>query len=99
MNGAGANNKEKWTYYLLGLLTAMALLVLVAATDVGPPNYGRYQISAWASELGGGKAGVGVFVVDTATGETKTAYSRIYGGADNGTVVKDGLGKTFHSIK
>jgi hypothetical protein len=64
----------------------------------GPPQYGRYQISAWSTRLGEHAGGVGVFIVDTATGETKTAYTAIYGQADPITVMVDHLGKPFATI-
>lgn len=90
--------RERWTFFALGTLTAIFLMLLLGATDIGPPNYGRYQISAWGGSLGGDTGSVGVFIVDTATGETKTVYSRIYG-SDRGVVAKDDLRKPFHSIK
>jgi hypothetical protein len=92
-------DKGRLLYFIIGLLSGIALLSIIGATDFGPPNYGRYQISSWGTPLGKDLAGVGVFVVDTATGETKTVYSRIYGGADSGQVIKDDLRKPFHSIK
>lgn len=93
--------KEKLIYFILGTLAATVFLLLVGAGEIGPPNYGRYQISAWGGSLGSNKGGVGVFIVDSATGETKTVYSRIYGGNsnDSSVVAKDDLSKPFHSIK
>lgn len=95
---ASGERRDRLTYFVLGTLTAVILLLLLGATEIGPPNYGRYQISAWGGALGGDAGGVGVFIVDSATGETKTVYSRIYG-ADRGVVVKDDLRKPFYSIK
>jgi hypothetical protein len=91
--------RERLTYFIFGTLAAVIVLLLLGATEIGPPNYGRYQISAWSGSLGGDRGGVGVFIVDTASGETKTVYSRVYGGSDPGVVVKDDLRKPFHSIK
>lgn len=51
---------------------------------------GRYQIVTWQ---GGG--GYGAFVLDTATGTTKVAYSSIKG--PNGKSVNN-LGKPFHQM-
>ena len=40
-----------------------------------------------------------MFIADTATGETKMVYSRVFGETGNGEIKKDELGKTFFSIK
>ena len=90
---------KQFAIFSLGLACGIFLLIILGATDVGPPNYGRYQRSAWRSQLGNNAAGVGAFIVDTATGETKTVYSRIYGGPDKGQTVKDDLRKPFYQIK
>lgn len=91
--------KDRLAYFFLGLVSGIALLMILGASEFGPPNYGRYQISAWGTSLGKDQAGVGAFIVDTATGETKTVYSRVYGGTDTGKVIKDDLRKPFISIK
>jgi len=82
----------------MGFLVAIILVFLVAAIDTSPPHYGRYQLSAWAGRFGKDGGGVGVFVIDTTTGETKTAYSRIFG-KDNGRVIVNNLRKPFTSMK
>jgi hypothetical protein len=74
-------------------------MLLAGATDIGPPNYGRYQISSWSTNFGSNSGGFGVFIADTATGETKMVYSRVFGETGNGEIKKDELGKTFFSIK
>ena len=86
-------------YIAVGMASGMVMLLLMGATVYGPPNYGRYQISAWSSPLGKNSAGVGVFIVDTVTGETKTVYSRFYGGSDAGRTEKNDLRKPFNDIK
>lgn len=94
----------RFKFFCLGLLVALATICLVGATDIGPtnfgpPNYGRYQISSWSSSFGDKGGGFGVFVADTATGETKLVYSRVFGDVGNGSIKKDELGKTFSSVK
>jgi hypothetical protein len=92
------NNKEKIIYFSAGLLFGIMLVVTMGMTDISPPNYGRYQISSWAGQFGADSGGVGAFIVDTATGETRTVYSRHYSGS-TAQVLKDNLRKPFHSIK
>ncbi len=91
--------REKLIYFILGLSCGVTLLLLMGTTEIGPPHYGRYQISAWGGQLGADRGGVGVFIVDTATGETKTVYSRLFTGPDKGQILKDDLRKPFYSIK
>jgi hypothetical protein len=96
--------RRLWTdrtkFFLLGASVALGGLFLLGAEHAppGPPHYGRYQISAWSTRLGEDTGGVGVFIVDTATGETKTAYTAIYGKPRRMTVVVDHLGKPFGTI-
>lgn len=85
--------------FALGMLAALLVLLLTAAVDISPPNYGRYQVSSWASPLGSEGGGFGAFVVDTATGETKLVYSRLFGKVGDGKVKKDQLKMPFGSIK
>lgn len=91
--------RERIKFFLFGLLVALAMMLLAGATDVSAPNYGRYQISSWGSEFGEKGGGFGLFIADTATGETKLVYSRVFGELGNGEVKKDELGKTFFNIK
>ena len=91
--------KERVRFFLLGMAVVMGFVLLTGGVDSPPPpNYGRYQISAWSTQFSAGSGGVGAFVVDTATGETRTAYSRIYGNPGPGEVVKNNLGKKFFSM-
>ncbi|OHB33079.1 MAG: hypothetical protein A2X84_02565 [Desulfuromonadaceae bacterium GWC2_58_13] len=92
-------HNERIKFFGLGLLVALAIMLLAGATDVGPPSYGRYQIASWGTEFGSKGGGFGVFIADTATGETKMVYSRVFGETGNGEIKKDELGKTFFSIK
>lgn len=94
------SNRERILYFFLGCLSVMCVLLLLGATpQYGPPNYGRYQISSFASIQDKDAGALGVFIVDTATGETKTVYSRIFGDEMKGVVVKEDLRKPFHAIK
>jgi len=97
-------HRERLKFFGLGLLVALAVMLLSGASEIGtsaigPPNYGRYQIASWSTNFGSNGGGFGVFITDTATGETKMVYSRLFGTTGNGDVKKDELGKTFFSIK
>lgn len=91
--------KSRLMLVLLGALSFALVLLLVGATDVSAPNYGRYQLSSWSTEISSGKAVVGAFVVDTATGETKNVYTRIINPDGTGDVLKNNLNTTFYNIK
>ena len=93
------SRRERVKFFSLGLLFALAIMLLAGATDISAPNYGRYQISSWGSAFGEKGGGFGLFIADTATGETRMVYSRIFGEPGNGEVKKDELGKTFFNIK
>ena len=103
MRGIGANNF--WAGLLLGGLAPLLIgLLMGAVINDGPSlpvavldpnesraiplsNTGRFQISSW--ESGGG---YGAFVLDTATGVTKIAYSSVKG--PGGKTINN-LGKPF----
>lgn len=107
MKGVWANN---FTGGLLlgGLLAILTCLLMGASSNDGPvlavpvhepdidravvplSSTGRYQIATWQ---GGG--GYGAFVLDTATGTTKVAYSS--GTGPNGKRVNN-LGKPFQQM-
>lgn len=96
--------KGRFKFFCLGLFAALAIMLLAGASEIGPnnfgpPNYGRYQISSWSSSFGDKGGGFGVFIADTATGETKLVYSRVFGDIGNGGVKKDELGRTFSRIR
>jgi len=93
--------REKIKFFLLGVSVALGMLLLIGATSgpPGPPHYGRYQISAWGTGFGENAGGMGAFVVDTATGETKMAYTALYGRPGQKTVVIDNLHKPFGMIQ
>lgn len=108
MKGVRANN---FTGGLLlgGVLAILTFLIMGASSHDGPAlvvpvheadtdravmplaSAGRYQIATWQ---GGG--GYGAFVLDTATGTTKVAYSS--GTGPDGKRVNN-LGKSFQQMK
>ncbi len=91
--------QERLYFLFLGILLTIGFVLLTGGmNNAPPPNYGRYQISAWAGPLGSGGGGVGAFVVDTATGETRTVYSRLYGSPGDGAIIKNNLNKTFSAM-
>lgn len=95
---------DKLKYFLLGVLTITGVVCLAGMSNSSAPSsphYGRFQISAWGTAFGDFSGGYGAFIVDTATGETKTAYMYIYGKSNdkNKSISKDNLGKPFYEIK
>jgi len=62
-------------------------------------NFGRYQISAWASQLNQDGGAIGAFVMDTVSGETRTVYMRTYGNPGKSKVVRNDLKKPFNAIR
>lgn len=97
-------DKQLWTertkFFLLGIAVVTGILFLTGADSLSPPapNYGRFQISSWATSFGNNSGGVGAFIIDTITGETKTVYSRIYGAPEEGKILKNDLKKPFISM-
>ena len=98
--------EKKWSdrlkFFGLGMICAVGLLLLAGAVPNSTTptlNYGRYQISAWGAALGEKSGAMGVFIVDTVSGETKTVYSRTYGDPQKTKVVKNDLKKPFISIR
>lgn len=89
---------DKLKYFLLGLLTIAGVIFLLGSSS-SAPHYGRYQVSAWGTAFGDFSGGCGAFIIDTATGETKTAYMYIYGASEGISILKDNLGKSFYDIE
>ncbi len=58
---------------------------------------GRYQLSSWSNSWRDGGA-YGAFLVDTASGKTKIAYSCLIRKNGKKTVIVDNLGKPFGEI-
>lgn len=85
-------------WILVGILSTLVTLLLIGATDISAPNYGRYQLSSWSTEVGEHKAAVGAFVLDTATGETKSVYTRIFDDRGQFKDLKNNLKSTFYSV-
>ena len=94
----------KAKYFFLGVAATLFFLVLTGAIDhqgssSATLGFGRYQLSSWATSFGDEGGGVGAFVIDTVSGETRTVYSRIYGPSMQSAVVKNDLKKPYSSIK
>ena len=90
---------DRLRFFVLGTLVVLGFILLTGGIDsTPPPNYGRYQLQAWAGPLGSDSGGIGAFVIDTATGETRTVYSRIYGNPGEGSVVRNNLNKPFAAM-
>ncbi|MDM8543470.1 hypothetical protein QUF75_17770 [Desulfococcaceae bacterium HSG7] len=90
--------KERLKFFIIGVLTLLLLVFLTGAKNFGSLN-GRYQISSWGMHLGENAAGCGAFIVDTATGNTKVAYTVIYGANPQRSVLINNLRKPFNAIK
>jgi len=91
--------QERMRFFVLGMLVVIGFMMLTGGVDNTPPiNAGRYQLSAWSGALGSQGGGVGAFVIDTVSGEVRTAYSRIYGNPGEGELIKNNLNKPFSSM-
>ena len=93
--------KERFTFLILGAGGIILVMLLTGATDYtnSSLNFGRYQISSWATRIGEDSGVVGAFVMDTVSGETKTVYIRTYGKPSRGKVVKNNLEESFSAYK
>ncbi len=86
-------------YFILGIgLTILCILFLGAVNSPPPPHYGRFQLQSWATAPVDGGAMVGAFVIDTATGETKTVYSRLIKSEHESVIFINHLKKPFIQI-
>ncbi|SDU35500.1 hypothetical protein [Desulfobacula phenolica] len=88
-------------FFFMGVFAVLILLLFLGSTQAPPPpNYGRFQLSSWATPIDNGSL-VGAFVIDTATGETKTVYSRFfkYSKDKESVIFTNNLKKTFTSMK
>ena len=90
--------KCKVRYFIFGILAVLWIVTFMGNSN-SAPHYGRYQLSSWGTAFGDFSGGCGAFIIDTATGETKTAYMYIYGMSDGASILKDNLGKAFYDIK
>jgi len=87
-------------FFILGIaVTLFCVLFIGAVNSSPPPNYGRFQLQSWATSPVGGGALVGAFVIDTATGETKTVFSRLIKSDKESVTFKNELQKQFLNIK
>ena len=106
MENPKKNLKERLLFFSLGALSlAVASLLMGAASDYvnnnnnTTLNFGRYAISSWATQLDTKSGIVGAFVLDTVSGETRTAYIRTYGDVPKSEILKNDLKKPFNAIQ
>ena len=94
--------REKVLFFSLGALFFLTVALLMgAASDLQNTtlNFGRYQLSSWATQLDDDSGAIGAFVIDTVSGETRTVYMRTYGKTGESKVVRNDLKKPFNSIR
>ncbi len=93
--------RERLLFFSLGALSLGGIFLLLGAAadyQASTLNYGRYQISSWATQLDKNSGAVGAFVMDTVSGETRTVYMRTYGKPPASRAIKNDLKKPFHAI-
>lgn len=94
--------RERLLFFSLGVMSLGIVALLLGATsdyNVSTLNYGRYQLSSWATQLDQNSGAIGAFVIDTVSGETRTVYMRTYGKPPASRAVKNDLKKAFHAIE
>jgi hypothetical protein len=94
--------RERLLFFSLGAFCLLVVSLLMgAASDYqnATLNFGRYQMSAWATRLNQESGAIGAFVMDTVSGETRTVYMRTYGKPGKSKVVRNDLKKPFNSIR
>ena len=102
MNSKKSEWRERVFFFSLGCVFLLVVSLLMgAASDFqnGTLNFGRYQISSWATQLNAESGAVGAFVLDTVSGETRTVYMRTYGNPGKSSVVRNHLKKPFNSME
>ncbi len=100
------SNRKVWRDRLVGFFLGMVsvagvALLLGATSEAGNTtlNFGRYQLSSWATQLNSDGGIFGAFLVDTASGDTRTVYVRTYGRVpDVSKTLVNNLRKPFHAI-
>lgn len=88
-------------FFLLGVAATLLAVMTMGADNGRAPQAlanGRYQVSAWAGQFSKNSGGMGAFVIDTVSGETKIVYSRLFGDTPNNRVVINNLKKPFASM-
>jgi len=90
--------KSKIRCFLLGGVVVFIIIVLTGTSKAPPPNYGRYQISSFAAAIENNGSIIGAFILDTATGETKTVYSRTFKHINESQILINNLKKPFISM-
>ena len=105
MENSKKNLKERLLFFSLGALSlAVASLLMGDASDYinnnnTTLNFGRYAMSSWATQIDAKSGIVGAFVLDTVSGEMRTAYIRTYGDVPKSELVKSDLKKPFNAIQ
>ena len=100
--GDGNNRwKLQLRYFLLGVGSVCAILFLTGSVEYSHStlNFGRYQLSSWATQVNNNSGVIGAFVMDTVSGETKTVYIRTYGQPGKSSVIKNDLKKAFSAVE
>ena len=93
-------HRAQLKFFILGIAVTLSCLLFIGAIkSPPPPNYGRFQLQSWATSPDDGGALVGAFVIDTATGETKTVLSRLVKFSGESVTYKNELNKQFINIK
>lgn len=77
----------------------MLFLTILTGAGTAVSMNGRYQATAWGTNFGENAGGCGAFVVDTVTGNVKTAYTVIYGTPPQRTVLINNLRKPFSVVQ
>ena len=93
---------ERLKFFSLGAICLALLLVLLGAAadhQNSTLNFGRYQISSWATQIDSDSGIVGAFVMDTVSGETRTVYMRTYGTPPSSRAEKNDLKRPFNAIQ
>lgn len=102
MNTKNSARREKLFFFSLGAFFLLVVSLLMgAASDYqnSTLNFGRYQISSWATQLNQDSGAIGAFVMDTVSGETRTVYMRTYGNTGKSKVVRNNLKKPFNALR
>ncbi len=94
---------KKWKPFVFISIIASIFLVFFliewgTASSAPPPHYGRFQLHAWAAPMNKGVL-MGALVIDTATGETKTVYSRLVKSETDSIIFTNQLRKPFIQIQ
>lgn len=94
--------KKQQPYVFIIIIVCMFvgffLIEWSTASSPPPPHYGRFQLHSWAAPMNNGVL-MGALVIDTATGETKTVYSRLVKSETDSIIFTNQLRKPFIQIQ